>query len=598
MSPGEGLSSSIESSLQELVQRGRSLSGREPHCCFLNINNERFADVSAISGLNFTDDGRATSVVDWDLDGDLDFWVVNRSGPQVRYLRNEFSGDHHYLALRLQGTSGNRDAIGARVEVYLTGDANEVPLMKTLRAGNGFLAQSSKSVHFGLGKSADVKKIVVRWPGGEAEEFLGCSVDRRYQLVEGTGEANAWQPTIQPGTLEAAPLATPKSATPPRVVLSQRYPLPPLVYDVFGKEKTRLEADNKPLLIVFWASWCQPCLLELGEVQKHLDDFTKAGVDVVAVSLDGLEKGKPDAEKAELTLRRLGLSMPAGITDSETIDKLQILYEVLFDRYIPIAVPHSVLVDSKDQISVVYRGRVTPQQVLEDVELLSLRGEDLLAVATPFPGRWREFSEIDRLLEVSKTLLEEHFVGEASLYVVENEDRLAERQEYAGLQLYVADHMFDSEQFKLAAQWCQRALKTTPNYADAHHMLGLAQSKLGQVAESVKSFRKALEDDPDKLKSKEHLALILATSTDPDIGNTDEAARLADELLKAKGKTDTTINTIAAAYAANGRFDDAVEVVEVALKTAEDAGVEELVKMLKVRLEAYRNKRTVTDSEK
>ena len=45
---------------------GASWSGRERNCCFVNTTDGRFADASAVSGLDFADDGRSLVVTDWD----------------------------------------------------------------------------------------------------------------------------------------------------------------------------------------------------------------------------------------------------------------------------------------------------------------------------------------------------------------------------------------------------------------------------------------------------------------------------------------------------------------------------------------------------
>ena len=95
--------------------------------------------MSALSGIDFADDGRAICLTDWDHDGDVDSWVSNRSAPQLRLMRNESTGDNHFLGIRLRGVQCNRDAIGARVTVYPMGSGK--PLSKTLRAGDGYLAQ-------------------------------------------------------------------------------------------------------------------------------------------------------------------------------------------------------------------------------------------------------------------------------------------------------------------------------------------------------------------------------------------------------------------------------------------------------------------------
>ena len=145
-----------------MIFQGRSFSGRERNCCFLNTlanpaARGRFANISATSGLDFADDGRAVAVVDWDHDGDLDLWISNRNAPRLRLLRNDAQSGNHFLAVRLvgNGETTSRDAIGARLELTL--DGADTRLIKTLRAGEGFLAQSSKWIHFGLGKSGGAR---------------------------------------------------------------------------------------------------------------------------------------------------------------------------------------------------------------------------------------------------------------------------------------------------------------------------------------------------------------------------------------------------------------------------------------------------------
>ncbi|NIP95060.1 MAG: hypothetical protein GWO24_17080, partial [Akkermansiaceae bacterium] len=184
----------ITAEFGRLMNRGGSLSGHERHRVFLNLGAEPgeppwFADLSAGSGLDLPDDGRAVALSDWDGDGDVDMWISNRNAPRLRFLRNDFPAGNHFLALRLRGngTTTNRDAIGARLEVVTAGGRS----VRTLRAGEGFLAQSGKELSVGLGDSTTIEKLLVRWPDreGTLEEFTGLSVDGRYELVQGTGEA-------------------------------------------------------------------------------------------------------------------------------------------------------------------------------------------------------------------------------------------------------------------------------------------------------------------------------------------------------------------------------------------------------------------------
>ena len=100
--------------VNKLMMEGRSWSGREANCVFLNTGAKRFANVSAISGLNFLDDARGLAVCDWDQDGSLDLWLANRSAPQTRFLRNQ-GPRGHFLSLQLKGTTSNNDAMNRAV---------------------------------------------------------------------------------------------------------------------------------------------------------------------------------------------------------------------------------------------------------------------------------------------------------------------------------------------------------------------------------------------------------------------------------------------------------------------------------------------------
>ena len=179
-------------SFLNVVKRGLSFSGRERHCIFLNKKDGGFADISTISGLDLADDGRGSARCDWDNDGDIDLWVSNRNAPTVRYFENQVppSESGGFVALRLEGRECNRDAIGARLRLELRGESQ--PLIRTLRAGEGFLSQSSKWVHFGIGRGREIERLSISWPGGETEELAGLQVNTRYQIVKGTKTATEW----------------------------------------------------------------------------------------------------------------------------------------------------------------------------------------------------------------------------------------------------------------------------------------------------------------------------------------------------------------------------------------------------------------------
>ena len=119
--------------VDDLLERGFSLSGHERNVCFLNLRSKagvQFATASAVSGFDFADDARAVVPVDWDGDGDLDVWTANRTAPMLRFLRNNHEAAptrNDWLQVRLEATRGARDAIGARVTVVLEGPVARHP---------------------------------------------------------------------------------------------------------------------------------------------------------------------------------------------------------------------------------------------------------------------------------------------------------------------------------------------------------------------------------------------------------------------------------------------------------------------------------------
>ena len=98
--------------MYEQLDDGASFSGHERNCVFLNVGkslgesptpaNPFMANVSAVAGLDFADDGRGMVMVDWDHDGDLDVWLSNRTAPRLRFMRNNLP-PRPFLSIRLQG---------------------------------------------------------------------------------------------------------------------------------------------------------------------------------------------------------------------------------------------------------------------------------------------------------------------------------------------------------------------------------------------------------------------------------------------------------------------------------------------------------------
>jgi enediyne biosynthesis protein E4 len=111
--------------------------------------------------------GRGSAAADLDGDGDEDLVMTQIEGPPL-VLRNDQATGHHWLRVRLLGhpEEGNRDALGAWIEVTADGITQRRPVMPV----KSYLSQSALPVTFGLGAATRVDSLVVVWPDGTREE--------------------------------------------------------------------------------------------------------------------------------------------------------------------------------------------------------------------------------------------------------------------------------------------------------------------------------------------------------------------------------------------------------------------------------------------
>ena len=152
---------------------------QQPNILLRNRGDGTFADISSASGADDPGIGRGAAYLDYDNDGCLDLFVVNL-GQRASLLRNNCDTGNNWLAIRTVGTSSNRDGIGARITV-VTGDTSQI---REIAAGSSQMSQNMMVAHFGVGASAVVDSVTVRWPSGKVQTLTGVAINQRLSIVE------------------------------------------------------------------------------------------------------------------------------------------------------------------------------------------------------------------------------------------------------------------------------------------------------------------------------------------------------------------------------------------------------------------------------
>lgn len=617
--------------LSRMIEQGRSFSGKERNCVYLNTGNDGlFTDVSFSSGLDFEDDGRSVASVDWDHDGDLDLFISNRNAPRLRFLKNNYKDPSQSLLINLKGNgdSCNTDAIGARVEIEVNGKK----IIKSSRAGEGFLTQSSKFIHFGLQDAKGSINATVRWPNKNAsiEIFRGLSTGNRYTLQQGTGETLLIQkrPPVPDFTHSKIKKTTKTRAA--------RVPIVPLMsgteLKINGIEGEVLATGNgKPTLVFIWASWCGACIQKINEITKRSEDIRKAGLQIIALNVDQISQKSDKSKDSIKMLKDMNFPFANAIANEELLSSLQENHNIHVGLSKPLPIPAAFLMDSKGRTSVIYKGSHSIDTILKDIGHSELKRADRFVKSSALDGITIQHPNAIKTGDLQAASLqfrraageetkgnlkgaEDHYLWAtelvpeytvaqlrlAKLYIRTRQwKKSAERIELAMRYNTISN----DEQFLLAKTYLQlgennKAFNTlsvihkkSPTFAPAIFELAAQYAKKGNNYESVNYYRKGLKVEPNNIKALNNLAWLLATSPDNNVKDASQALSIAKKIaIDTNHKNPDTLDTLAAAFAANGQFINAVQTLEKAIAILNSNGKKSLSENYKIRLNSYKSK--------
>ena len=160
----------------------------DPNNLLLGQADGTFVEGAVTAGVASSARSRGAALSDLNLDGHLDL-VVNNRRERVKMWRNIAVGGGNWLELRLSQPGGNRDAVGAWVEVLTPQRHHHTEL----HVGGGHAGGRSGWLHIGLG-AAESALIKVHWPGGGESAWLSLSANAFYMVERGKLSATEWLP--------------------------------------------------------------------------------------------------------------------------------------------------------------------------------------------------------------------------------------------------------------------------------------------------------------------------------------------------------------------------------------------------------------------
>jgi hypothetical protein len=134
-----------------------------PKFLFKNNGDLNFEDYSEKWGVAVRAFSNGAACGDLDNDGDLDLVVNNINDPAFVFQNtvNDGKEKNNFVRLKIESPQPNTEAFGAEATIFFEGKKQTAQLA----SARGYISCSENAIHFGLGKTAKVDSVVVRWNG-------------------------------------------------------------------------------------------------------------------------------------------------------------------------------------------------------------------------------------------------------------------------------------------------------------------------------------------------------------------------------------------------------------------------------------------------
>jgi enediyne biosynthesis protein E4 len=160
---------------------GLNISYRQQNKLYLNTGTGKLLNVNSKAGpgLQIAKSHRGAAFADFNNDGQMDIAIVALDD-QPSLLMNQGVPGHHWVLVRLAGSTSNRFGVGARVTVTADGTRQ----IREVKAGGSYASCNDFRAHFGLGKAGVIEELTVAWPSGKVSKMTNVPADRVMTIEE------------------------------------------------------------------------------------------------------------------------------------------------------------------------------------------------------------------------------------------------------------------------------------------------------------------------------------------------------------------------------------------------------------------------------
>ena len=140
-----------------------------------------------------------------------------------------------------------------------------------------------------------------------------------------------------------------------------------------------------------------------------------------------------------------------------------------------------------------------------------------------------------------------------------------------------------------AVEYLEKGLLIEPENSKAHTEYAVVLASHGHIGQAIERYERSLRIEPDQTLALNNLAWIRATAADPAYRDPKEAVVLAVRACEITGFSDSSVlDTLACAYAAAGRFGEAVDVAQQAIRRADPVEHQQAILRIQKRLQLFK----------